>query len=81
MQRLEYLGHIVDVEVIRADPKKLQVVQEWPLPRTVTELQSFLGLLGYHRKFIAGFSRLVVPLTNLLQSGQPWVWEQEQQVF
>lgn len=72
VQKLVYLGHIVDVDEIKVDPAKLQVIQKWPRPEIVQELQSFVGLVGYYWKFVQGFSRLVVPLTNLLQSGSVW---------
>lgn len=75
VQHLEYLGHIVDVGGIRADPAKLQVIQDWPRPQTVSELQSFLGLAGYYRKFVQHFSRLAAPLTLLLQNRVPWEWD------
>ena len=63
---LSFLGHIVSKEGIRVDPKKIEVVVEWKPPRNVTEIRSFLGLAGYYRKFVKGFSMIVAPMTRLL---------------
>ena len=45
------------------DPAKVEAVKQWSQPKTVTEIRSFLGLAGYYRKFVEGFSKLAMPLT------------------
>lgn len=62
---VQYLGHIVSAEGIRMDPKKVEQIKKWPLPRDLAELRSFVGLANYFRRFIAGFASLATPLTNL----------------
>ena len=67
LNEVSFLRHIVSKEGIRVDPKKIEVVVEWKPPRNVTELRSFLGLAGYYRRFVKGFSMIVTPMTRLLQ--------------
>ena len=64
---VSFLEHIVSEEGIRVDPKKIEVIIEWKPPRNVTEVQSFLGLAGYYKRFIKGFSMTAAPMTRLLQ--------------
>jgi hypothetical protein len=52
------------------DPSKVQNVLNWSLPKNVPEIKSFLGLAGYYHRFIKGFSRIVKPLTTLLEKGK-----------
>lgn len=61
-----YLGHVVSEEGIRADPKKSEVVKNWPTPQTVKQVRQFLGFAGYYRRFIKGFASIARPLNNLL---------------
>jgi hypothetical protein len=68
------LGHIVDKQGIRPDPKKVEAVQTWPVPKNVHDIRSFLGLVNYFRKFIEHYSEIAVPLTNLTKKLHPWVW-------
>ena len=53
--RIKYLGHIVSAEGISTDPEKIRCVQEWPVPQNVAQLQSFLGFVGYYRRFFKDF--------------------------
>ncbi|KAJ9514002.1 hypothetical protein QJQ45_021113 [Haematococcus lacustris] len=75
--QLAFLGHIVGSKGIAVDPAKVQVVKEWPTPRNLTDLQAFLGLANYFRRFISNFSSLAAPLTNLTskQVAAAYDWE------
>ena len=71
-----YLGHIVSAQGISTDPEKVRAVKEWPTPTTVKEVQSFLGLASYYRRFIAGFSNIARPLHRLTEKGQQFAWSE-----
>jgi hypothetical protein len=73
-QEVKYLGHIVDGQGIRPDPKKVEAVQTWPVPKNVHDVRSFLGLVNYFRKFIEHYSEIAVPLTNLTRKAHAWEW-------
>ena len=64
-----FLGHIVYAEGIRVDPMKIEAVMNWKPPQNVIEVRSFLGLAGYYRKFVQGFSVIASSLTRLLWKG------------
>jgi len=65
-----YLGHIITENGIRSDPNKLHAVEKFPVPRKVKDVQSFLGLAGYYRKFSEDFSKIAKPLTKLTKKGE-----------
>lgn len=65
----EFLGHIIGRDGVKPNPNKIQAIQNYPLPKTTTEIKRFLGLLGYYRKFIPNFARVTKPLTNCLKKG------------
>ena len=65
MAKLEFLGHVVSADGIQMDPSKVQAMTDWPVPKNVTEVKGFLGLLNYYRRFIQNFARLALPLTEL----------------
>ena len=67
MTEIEYLCHIVSVDGIRMDPKKVSVILAWPVPQDVTALRSFLGLSGFYCRFIEFYSLIATPMTDLLQ--------------
>ncbi len=66
---VNYLGHTISSTGIKTDPKKIEKVLNWPLPRCEEELVSFLGLCGYYRKFIDHYSELIAPLENICKKG------------
>jgi hypothetical protein len=75
---VEYLGHLLSEEGIHVDNRKIKVIDEWPEPRNLTELRSFLELASYYRKFVKGFSAIASPLTLLLHKDQAYKWELDQ---
>jgi ribonuclease HI len=68
------LGHIITDGGISVDPAKVEDVLKWEPPRTVKEIRSFHGLAGYYRRFIEGFSKIVKPLTTLLEKDREFKW-------
>ncbi|GKC26488.1 putative reverse transcriptase domain-containing protein, partial [Tanacetum coccineum] len=65
MNRVQFLGHVIDSEGIHVDPAKIESIKDWESPKTPTEIRQFLGLAGYYRRFIEGFSKIAKPMTNL----------------
>ena len=74
---LEYLGHIVGRDGIKVDPRKVSAVVDWPIPKDVHQVRSFLGLANYFRRFIQGYSTMVGPLTSLTGKSTPWNWDEQ----
>ncbi|XP_070036849.1 uncharacterized mitochondrial protein AtMg00860-like [Nicotiana tomentosiformis] len=67
LNSVAFLGHIISDEGIRVDTQKIAAVKTWPRATTTMEVRSFLGLAGYYRRFVEGFSSLSAPLTKLTQ--------------
>ena len=74
---IHYLGHIISEEGIDVDPEKVEAIREWSAPRTVAEFRSFMGLEGYYRRFIEGFSKLSHPITSLQRKEKKFRWIEE----
>ena len=66
----EFLGHIITPEGIKPNPKKLEAIRKYPIPKTTKEIKSFLGLIGYYRKFIKDFAKITKPITKCLKKNQ-----------
>lgn len=62
---MSFLNHVISSGGIAVDPSKVDAVLQWEAPKSVTEIRIFLGLTGYYRRFIEGFSKLALPLTQL----------------
>ncbi|CAJ2634448.1 unnamed protein product [Trifolium pratense] len=75
MKEVSFLGHIISSGGIAVDPAKVDAVSQWGTPESVSEIRSFLGLAGYYRRFIEGFSKLALPLTKLTRKDQAFVWD------
>lgn len=65
-EAVQFLGHQISAEGISTDPSKVEAVKNWPVPSTVKELQSFLGLCGYYRRYVEGFSKIAAPLHDVV---------------
>jgi len=72
MDEVQFLGHVISAKGIAMDPAKVEAVVKWESPMLATEIRSFVGLTGYYRRFIEGFSKIVSPLTLLTQKDQPF---------
>jgi hypothetical protein len=81
MNRVQYLGYIVDEHGVHVDPAKIQVIRDWPAPTTLTELQSFLGLANFYRRFVLGFSHIAWALSQVTKGGgkEKFAWGKAQQ--
>ncbi len=71
---IEFVGFIVGENGVRPIPDKLQVINNWPKPKTVKHVRSFLGICGFYHRFIPAFASIATPLTNLLHKNKRWSW-------
>ena len=76
-QEVEFLGSIIRPGVVAMDPVKLKAIIEWEPPKTVKQVQAFLGFGNFYRRFIRDYSKIVRPLTELTKKDQPFLWTPE----
>jgi hypothetical protein len=72
--RVVFLGYVVTPQGIEVDEAKIEAIKSWPIPATLTQLRSFLGLMGFYQCFVRDFSIIVAPLNDLMKKGVPFYW-------
>jgi len=78
--KIKFLGHIVSRENLRPDPQRIEAILNYPAPRNQKQLRSFLGICGFHQRFIINYASYVAPLLVLLQKQNKWKWSTELQL-
>ncbi|GKG29758.1 putative reverse transcriptase domain-containing protein, partial [Tanacetum coccineum] len=82
LSTVQFLGHVIDREGVHVDPAKIKSIKDWASPKTPTEIHQFLGLAGYYRRFIEGFSKVARSMTKLTQKSVKYEWgEKEEAAF
>ena len=74
LNKVAFLGHVISADGVSVDPQKIEAVVNWKPPKNVLEVRIFLGLAGYYRKFVEGFSRIAAPLTKLTRKDVKYDW-------
>ncbi|CAN4099617.1 unnamed protein product [Withania somnifera] len=77
LEYVTFLGHIVSKDGVSIDPAKIQAIRDWPRPTTIFEIYSFVGPDGYYRRFVEGFSSILVPLTSIDPNDIAIRWSEE----
>ncbi|GJX65764.1 putative reverse transcriptase domain-containing protein [Tanacetum coccineum] len=81
LDSVQFMGHVLDRSGVHVDPAKIEAIKSWAAPKTPTEVRQFLGLAGYYRRFIEGFSLISKPLTKLTQKNKKYKWGSEEEAF
>jgi hypothetical protein len=77
LTKVAFLGHVISAGGVSVDPSKVKDVLNWMPPITASEIWSFLWLVGYYRRFIKDFSKIVMPMTKLLEKNKTFEWTSE----
>ncbi|GKE03881.1 putative reverse transcriptase domain-containing protein, partial [Tanacetum coccineum] len=77
--KVQFLGYVIDSQGIHVDPAKIESIKDWVSPKSPTEIRQFLGLVGYYRRFIEGFSKIAKPMTKLTQKKVKFEWGDKQE--
>nr|GEZ06631.1 retrotransposon protein, putative, Ty3-gypsy subclass [Tanacetum cinerariifolium] len=77
--KVQFLGHVIDSQGIHVDPTMIKSIKDWTSPKSPTEIRQFLGLAGYYRRFIEGFSKIAKPMTKLTQKKVNFEWGDKQE--
>lgn len=81
-EKCNSFGHVVNKQGIHVDPSKIQAIKNWEAPKTPTVVRHFLGLAGYYRRFIEGFSKIATPLTAVTHKDKKYQWgEKHEEAF
>ena len=77
LSHVSFIGHVVSGDGIHTDPAKTLSIASWPLPQNITQLQSFLGLASYYRRFIKDFGKIASAMTAMLEKDKAFIWTDE----
>ncbi|GKD06352.1 hypothetical protein Tco_1181326, partial [Tanacetum coccineum] len=77
--KVQFLGHVIDSEGIHMGLAKIESIKDWTSPKSPTKIHQFLGLSGYYRRFIEGFSKIVKPMTKLTKKKVKFEWGDKQE--
>ena len=75
LTEMRFLGHVVSTLGVSVNPEKVEAVMSWERPKSIFEIRSFLGLVGYYRRFIEDFSRLAAPMMRLTRNEVKFDWD------
>ena len=75
--KIHYLGHVISDKGISVDPARVEAIMEWPTPKNVLEVHSFMGWEGYYRQFVEGFSKIANLITELQKKNKKFVWTEK----
>lgn len=73
-KKFDFLGFIISEAGISANPQKIETIQNFPVPRNIKRVQSFLGILNYYRRFVKNFAKIAKPLSTLCKHDYPFIW-------
>ncbi|GJS65185.1 putative reverse transcriptase domain-containing protein [Tanacetum coccineum] len=77
LSKVKFLGHVIDSEAIHVEPAKIELIKDWASPKNPIKIRQFLGLAGYYRRFIEGFSKIAKPMTKLTQRNAKFNWSEK----
>nr|GFA31389.1 putative reverse transcriptase domain-containing protein [Tanacetum cinerariifolium] len=77
--KVQFLSHVIDSQGIHMDPTKIESIKDWASPKSPTEIRQFLGLAGYYRRYVEGFSKIAKPMTKLTQKKVKFKWGDKQE--
>ena len=80
VKKIDFLGLVIKTEEIKMQEKKMAGILEWPRSKTVKEVQKFLELANYYRRFVKDFAKLAKPLYKLVRKDKKWNWGEEQEI-
>ena len=74
LNKVEFLGHVITKDGVSVADVKVSAVHDWPIPKTVRDVQGFLGLANFYQRFIRLFAKIAEPLTSLMKKGHVFEW-------
>ena len=75
--KIQYFGYVITKYGISVDPDKIKAIEKWSVPKDVNHVWSFMGITGYYRRFIEGFSRIANPINSLQKKGKKFEWNKK----